>query len=382
MLALINCQILTGYDSLRDIAVLIEKDKIQSLISPKDIPLDTKIIDLDGAYLSPGFIDLQVNGCGGVMFNDSPSLDTLYHMQATNLKSGTTSFLPTLISDSDQKIQEAVLACDEFMQKHQHQVLGMHLEGPFTNPVKRGIHPEQQIRQPTDQIIDWLIAHRHAIRQITLAPEKNSDVHIQRLVESGIVVSIGHSAATYAQATSGIKAGIQSGTHLFNAMTSIQNAREPGVVGALLDHQCYCGIIADGIHVHWSNIRLAKQILGNKLYLVTDATAGSMPPKGMTQFEFCGATIFVENGQCIDKNGTLGGSALTMIEGIKLLIDNLNISLEEAIRMATLYPAQAIKASDKLGSITPDKIANLTVFDKDLNVLRTMVNGVWADTAV
>ncbi len=382
MLALVNGVVFTSYQRLTDVAVLINEDKIYSVIPRKDVPEGVELFDLEGCILSAGFIDLQVNGCGGVMFNTAPTYATLKHMQETNLKSGTTSFLPTFISDSDENIKTAVKETEQFIAKHSNQILGMHLEGPFTNVVRRGIHPQEQIRPLSDKMVDWLIQHKESIRQITLAPEVNSAEHIQRLSASEIVVSIGHSAATYEEATDGFNHGISSATHLFNAMSSITNGREPGVVGAVFDRKPYTGIIADGFHVHWPNIRLAKTVLQDKLCLVTDATAGATPPDGMTEFDFCGATIYIKDGKCIDNKGTLGGSALTMNQAIKLVVENAEISLDEAIRMATLYPARAIKSDQTLGAILPDYVANLTVMNDRYEIVNTMINGQWTKTVI
>lgn len=382
MLALVNGVVYTGYQRLTNVAVLIREDKIYSIIPRDDVSDDVELYDLEGCILSAGFIDLQVNGCGGVMFNTSPTYVTLKHMQETNLKSGTTSFLPTFISDSDENIKTAVVETEQFIEKHSNQILGMHLEGPFTNIIRRGIHPEEQIRPLSDTMVEWLIQHKQAIKQITLAPEVNSVEHITHLAQSGIIVSIGHSAATYEEATDGFNHGISSATHLFNAMSSITNGREPGVVGAIFDRKLYTGIIADGFHVNWSNIRLAKTVLGDKLCLITDATAGATPPDGMTEFDFCGATIYLKDGKCIDDKGTLGGSALTMNQAIKLVVENAGISLDESIRMATLYPARSIKIDNQLGAILPNHIANLTVMTDTFDIVKTMVNGQWADAVV
>lgn len=173
-----------------------------------------------------------------------------------------------------------------------------------------------------------------------------------------------------------IEHGVSFATHLYNAMTPTLNGREPGVVGAIYDSaDIYAGIIADGHHVHWANVRLAHKVLGERLVLVTDATAGAMPPADMTEFDFCGATIYLKDGLCIDSNGTLGGSALTMDEGVRLLVSQAGLPFDEAVRMATLYPARAIGVDQQLGSIKAGYVANLIVLDQDYKVLATLVNG-------
>lgn len=376
MLALCHAIVLTGYQIIHDKAVIIDDGKIIELVDHDEIPEHCAQLDLRGRYLCPGFIDLQLNGCGGVMFNEQPSCATLEHMQKTNLKSGTTSYLPTLISDTDEKIHQGIAATQEFMTKHQNQVLGMHLEGPYTNPERKGIHPREQLRKPSNEMIAWLATQSAWLKKVTLAPEINELAHIESLTNAGIIVSLGHTAANYAQTMEAIEHGIGFATHLYNAMTPTTNGREPGVVGAIYDSpSIYAGIIADGHHVHWANIRLAKKAMGERLVLVTDATAGAMPPKDMTQFDFCGATIYVKDGLCVDENGTLGGSALTMDEGVRLLVKEARIPFDEAIRMATLYPARAIHVDHKLGAIQPGYIANLIVLDQDYKVSATFVNG-------
>ncbi len=376
MLALCHAVVLTGYQVFTDKAVIIDNGMIIDLVDLDNIPDQCEQVDLHGHYLCPGFIDVQLNGCGGVMFNQHPTAATLQHMQHTNEKSGTTSFLPTLISDSDDTIRQAIAATREFMTEQQHQVLGMHLEGPYTNPERKGIHPVEQLRKPNDEMINWLAEQSPWLKKVTLAPEMNQLAHIEQLSKAGIVVSLGHTGANYEQTMAAIEHGVSFATHLYNAMTPTMNGREPGVVGAIYDSpSIYAGIIADGHHVHWANVRLAHKVLGERLVLVTDATAGAMPPAEMTQFDFCGATIYLKDGLCIDSNGTLGGSALTMDEGVRLLVSQAGLPFDEAVRMATLYPAKAIGADQQLGAIKAGYIANLIVLDQDYKVLATLVNG-------
>ncbi|WNJ95520.1 N-acetylglucosamine-6-phosphate deacetylase [Vibrio ruber] len=378
MFALCHGEILTGDERLLDTAVVISKGKIHALVPMSELSEDIPRFDLHGHILSPGFIDLQLNGCGGVMFNTTPTVATLEHMHLTNLQTGTTSFLPTLISDSDNVIRQAVETTRQYMSQYQHQVLGMHLEGPYTNPVRKGIHPLQQLRQPDNDMINWLSEQAPWLKKVTLAPEMNHSEHLRQLHKAGIVVSIGHTAATYEQANQAFEQGASFATHLYNAMTSMENGRSPGVVGAVFDRDdVYAGIIADGYHVHWANIRTAKKVMGERLCLVTDATAAAMPPPEMTEFDFCGTPVFIRDGQCVDQNGTLGGSALTMNEGIRLLVEQADIPQEEAFRMATLYPARAIKMDHLLGAIRPGMIANLTILDPAYQVINTLVNGEW-----
>ncbi len=196
---------------------------------------------------------------------------------------------------------------------------------------------------------------------------------IRKLAAAGIVVSAGHSNSTLVEAKAGFRAGITFATHLFNAMPYI-TGREPGLTGAVLDDaDVYCGIIVDGLHVDFTNVRMAKRLKGDKLCLVTDATAAAGAV--IDEFIFAGKTIYYRNGLCVDENGTLSGSALTMIEGVANLVEHVGVALDEALRMATLYPARAIGVDKQLGSIAPGMVANLTAFTHDFKVIKTIVNG-------
>ncbi|WP_070962612.1 N-acetylglucosamine-6-phosphate deacetylase [Vibrio sonorensis] len=373
MYALTNCKIYTGNDVLVDHAVLINNDLIEAVCPVSELPEGIETRDLDGANVSPGFIDLQLNGCGGVMFNDEITAETIQIMHETNLKSGCTSFLPTLITSSDENMRDAIKAGREYHAKYKNQSLGLHLEGPYLNVMKKGIHSVDYIRPSDDSMIDFICENADVVTKVTLAPEHNNPEHIARLKNAGIVVAIGHTNCTYAEARKGFEDGITFATHLFNAMTPI-TGREPGAVGAIYDTQdVYAGIIADGFHVDYANIRIAHKIKGEKLVLVTDAAA----PAGtdMDYFIFVGKKVYYRDGKCVDENGTLGGSALTMIEAVQNTVEHVGIALDETLRMATLYAAKAIGVEDKLGRVKKGYVANLTVFDRDFNVQATVVNG-------
>ncbi|EOV0103919.1 TPA: N-acetylglucosamine-6-phosphate deacetylase [Vibrio vulnificus] len=373
MYALTNCKIYTGSDVLSEHALIIENDLIQSIVPAADLPSGIEVKDLAGANVSPGFIDLQLNGCGGVMLNDEITAETMQIMHKANLKSGCTSFLPTLITSSDEDMRAAISAAREYHAQYQNQSLGLHLEGPYLNVMKKGIHSVDYIRPSDTSMVDFICENADVVAKVTLAPELNDPEHIEKLRNAGIVVSIGHTNATYAEARKGFEAGITFATHLFNAMTPMVG-REPGVVGAIYDTpDVYAGIIADGFHVDYANIRIAHKIKGEKLVLVTDATA----PAGanMDYFIFVGKKVYYRDGKCVDENGTLGGSALTMIEAVQNTVEHVGIALDEALRMATLYPAKAIGVDAQLGRIKKGYIANLTVFDRDFDVKATVVNG-------
>lgn len=376
MYALTNCRIYTGMEVLHEHAIVIDDNKITAVCPKNALPQGIVVEDLNGAMVAPGFIDIQLNGCGGVQFNetiDALSIATLETMQKTNLLTGCTSYLPTLITSSDEFMRKAVDVMRQYLKSHDNQAIGLHLEGPYISIEKKGIHNVDFIRHSNQAMIDFLCENADVIKIVTLAPEETNDAVIRQLVDAGIHVSMGHTNATYDQARAGINAGIRMATHLFNAMTSI-TGREPNVVGALYDEpEVYCGIIADGLHVHWANIRNSHQIKKDKLILVTDA---SMPVgTNMTECIFGGKKIYYKDGKCFGEDGTLAGSALTMIGAVKNVVKHASIALDEALRMATLYPAKSIGIDNKLGSITVGKIANLVVFDDNFDVLKTIVNG-------
>nr|WP_314267355.1 N-acetylglucosamine-6-phosphate deacetylase [uncultured Moellerella sp.] len=381
MYALTHCIIYTGHERLENHAVIIDGEHIKAICHLDELPNGIETHDLKGAILSAGFIDLQVNGCGGVQFNDTKenvSVNHLEIMQKANERTGCTSYLPTLITSTDELMRHSIQVMTEYLTKHKNQALGLHLEGPYINPLKKGTHDANIIRQPSAEMIEHLVKHADVITKMTLAPEMVEDKIIHQLIEAGILVSAGHSNATYEEARQGFRAGIRFSTHLFNAMPYI-SGRGPGLVGAIYDTpEVYAGIIADGLHVQWANIRNSKLLKGEKLVLVTDATApaGIDPQTNeMDHFIFAGKTIYYRDGLCVDENGTLSGSSLTMINAVKNSVEQVGIPLDETLRMATLYPARAIGVEDSLGTIEPGKVANLTAFSPDFNVIATFVNG-------
>ncbi len=376
MYALTHGRIYTGHEILDDHAIVVANGLIERICPLSELPADIEQRALNGAIISPGFIDVQLNGCGGVQFNDTAeavTVETLEIMQKANEKSGCTSYLPTLITTSDELMKQGIAVMRDYLGQHPNQALGLHLEGPWLNIVKKGTHNPDYVRKPDNELVDYLCANADVITKVTLAPEMAGPEVISKLSAAGIVVSAGHSNATLKEAKIGFRAGITFATHLYNAMPYI-TGREPGLVGAIFDEpDVYCGIIADGLHVDYANIRNAKRIKGDKLCLVTDATA----PAGanIEQFIFAGKTIYYRNGLCVDENGTLSGSALTMIEGVRNLVEHCGIALDEVLRMATLYPARAMGVATRLGSIAPGMVANLTAFTHDFKIIKTIVNG-------
>ena len=373
--AFTNGVIYTGYEILYGHAVIVENDLIKAVVPEEELPHGIQQVNLNGNNLTAGFIDLQLNGCGGVMFNEQTTVETLEIMQATNLKSGTTSYLPTFITSPDEGMKSAVKVMRDYLAKYRNQALGLHLEGPYLSKEKKGVHREEYIREITPEMKTFLCDNADVITKITLAAENPTTQYITDFVEKGIIVSLGHSNATYEVANQAIAKGISFATHLHNAMSPISSGRAMGVVGAVLDSDLYAGIIVDGLHVEFGNVRIAKKVKGDKLCIVTDATAAA--GSDIESFIFVGKTVYVRDGKCYDANGTLGGSSVTMIESVENAVKKVGISLDETLRMCNLYPARAIGVDDHLGSIDADKIANLTVFTHDFKVIGTAVNGEW-----
>ena len=373
--AFTNGVIYTGYEILYGHAVIVENDLIKAVVPEEELPHGIQQVNLNGNNLTAGFIDLQLNGCGGVMFNEQTTVETLEIMQATNLKSGTTSYLPTFITSPDEGMKSAVKVMRDYLAKYRNQALGLHLEGPYLSKEKKGVHREEYIREITPEMKTFLCDNADVITKITLAAENPTTQYIADFVEKGIIVSLGHSNATYEVANQAIAIGIGFATHLHNAMSPISSGRAMGVVGAVLDSDLYAGIIVDGLHVEFGNVRIAKKVKGDKLCIVTDATAAA--GSDIESFIFVGKTVYVRDGKCYDANGTLGGASVTMIESVQNAVKEVGISLDETLRMCNLYPARAIGVDDHLGSIEAGKIANLTVFTHDFKVIGTAVNGEW-----
>ena len=373
--AFTNGVIYTGYEILYGHAVIVENDLIKAVVPEEELPHGIQQVNLNGNTLTAGFIDLQLNGCGGVMFTEQTTVETLEIMQATNLKSGTTSYLPTFITSPDEGMKSAVKVMRDYLAKYRNQALGLHLEGPYLSKEKKGVHREEYIREITPEMKTFLCDNADVITKITLAAENPTTQYIADFVEKGIIVSLGHSNATYEVANQAIAKGIGFATHLHNAMSPISSGRAMGVVGAVLDSDLYAGIIVDGLHVEFGNVRIAKKVKGDKLCIVTDATAAA--GSDIESFIFVGKTVYVRDGKCYDANGTLGGASVTMIESVQNAVKDVGISLDETLRMCNLYPARAIGVDDHLGSIEAGKIANLTVFTHDFKVIGTAVNGEW-----
>lgn len=323
--------------------------------------------------VAPGFIDLQVNGGGGVLFNSTPSLAGIKAIMASHAKFGTTAMLPTLITDTVSVMDEAADVIASAIASKEPGIIGIHFEGPHLSVAKKGAHSEQFIRDISDE--EWQVLERKGIGKVlvTLAPETVAEKDIQRMVAAGIYVSIGHSNANYQQAQSAVEAGATGFTHLFNAMSPLQG-REPGVTGcALLNDNTACGLIVDGHHVDYASCQLAlKTKPVGKIFLVTDA----MPPVGTDDqtFEFFDRHVHLSQGKLTSSTGELAGSVLDMATAVKNAHTHLKLALDEALRMASGYPANYIKDQQR-GQLVVGKQADFVVLDNELNVESTWIAG-------
>jgi N-acetylglucosamine-6-phosphate deacetylase len=305
---------------------------------------------LGDGVISHGFVDLQVNGCGGVTFNDDISQQTLETMYQTWFKYGTTKFLPTLITSAKGDIDIALDVVAKWVKQYgsNRGVFGIHIEGPFISTVKKGIHPKSYIRTLDNDTLNTIKRYAKQFSILmTVAPESISDSQVKELVAAGVIVSLGHTNTNFTDAQSRFLAGASNVTHLFNAMSGIK-ARDPGLAGAvLLNNNVYVGIIADLLHVDKANILLAKQLKQNKLYLVTDAV---MPVgTSLTKFNFAGVDLQVVDNKCLScDNGTLGGAYLTMPQAVMNCIKECEFSILDSLKMAVTNPLNAMKLDSSI----------------------------------
>ncbi|HUH54870.1 MAG TPA: N-acetylglucosamine-6-phosphate deacetylase [Rhodanobacter sp.] len=375
-LALINGRVLTPEGWRDDVAVLLDGPRITAVLPAADPRVrDAQTRDLAGATLLPGFIDVQVNGGGGVLFNDAPTVETIRQIGVGHRRYGTTGFLPTLISDDADVMRAALDAVEQALAEGVPGVLGIHLEGPYLAPARKGVHDPKFFRVPDADELALLCAPHRGVRLITLAPDRMPTASISALAASGVIVCAGHTAADYATTRAALDAGVRGFTHLFNAMTPF-GSREPGVVGAALeDAESWCGLIADGHHVHPASLRVAIAAKARgKMLLVTDA----MPPVGADSpaYQLNGETIVVKDGVCQTASGTLAGSALDMAGAVRNAVEMLHLPLDEAVRMASTYPADFLGLGASHGRIAAGYQADLVALDADYRVRQSWIGGV------
>jgi N-acetylglucosamine-6-phosphate deacetylase len=376
--ALVNGRILAGGKILSDHTLLLSGTRIEALVPAGDPRCQgAAAVDLEGQLLLPGFIDVQVNGGGGVLFNDDPSLASIRAIGAAHRRFGTTGFLPTLISDDLDTIAQAIAAVQDALDHGLPGVLGIHIEGPFLNWARRGVHDPKHLRLLDTSLVSLLCGLRGGRTLLTLAPEMTTTDMIAKLAAGGVLVSAGHSDASYQETVSAIRHGVRGFTHLFNAMARLE-PREPGIVGAALyDADTWCGIIVDGHHVDPVMLKLALRCKRHdRFMLVTDA----MPPVGSSEPSFVlqGKTITVADGMCRDDKGTLAGTALDMASAVRNAVSLLDLDLTVAARMASEYPAEFLGLGHELGRIAPGYRANLVQLNDEFEVRRTWIDGAAA----
>ena len=361
----------------RDRAVVVDGSRIAALVPRRDVPAGVPVAALpEGLWLAPGFIDTQVNGGGGVLFNDAPTPETIATILRAHRKFGTTALLPTLITDVPETTAKAIRAVDEAA-AGMPGVIGIHLEGPFLSPDRPGVHDPRRLSRPNNDDLAMITAKRRGVTLVTLAPEQVPSGFVSALASAGVRVALGHSMATYAQTRAAMADGLTGFTHLFNAMRPLAS-REPGPITAALESPAaWFGMIVDGVHVDPAVLRLALRGLAQPM-LVTDA----MPPVGAngSAFTLYGDEITVRDGRCLRRDGTLAGSMLDMASAVRNSVDLLGVPLTDALRFASSNPANFLGLGHSLGRLAPDYRADLVAFDPtSIEVVSTWVAGASAD---
>lgn len=375
--AFAGARIFTGEDWIDGKALLVRDGAIVDLVAPDAIPADAERIDAAGTLIVPGFIDLQVNGGGGVMLNDLQSVEGIRTICAAHARFGTTALLPTLITDTPGITQAAIDAGRAAKEAAVPGFLGLHLEGPHLSLARKGAHDPALIRPMEESDLARLVnaAASFDVLMTTVAPENVTSEQVAALADAGLLVSLGHTDSGFETISRYAAAGARAVTHLFNAMSQLGN-REPGVVGAALEDGRLCaGLIADGFHVHPATMRAAlkaKQGPG-RIFLVTDAmsTIGT----NLTHFTLNGREILRENGKLTLSDGTLAGADIDMLASVRFIHEMLGLPLEEALRMATLYPAEAARVDQRKGTIRPGMDADLVLLTPGLDMIATYIGG-------
>ncbi|AUM96617.1 TPA: N-acetylglucosamine-6-phosphate deacetylase [Clostridium botulinum] len=374
MKAIVNGKIIVGNEILENKVLLFEK-KIIGISDRENVCLSKNdhIIDAKGLYISPGFIDVHIHGSGGKDAMDG-EIESIKVISNTIAKRGVTSFLPTTMTMAKEHIYKALDVIEQAMNMDLGgaKVLGAHLEGPFINPKYKGAQKVDFIKNPS---FDFIKGYENVIKIITLAPEKDENFKFLKYIKENtdIVLSIGHSDATYEQAMAAIDNGISRATHTFNAMTPL-NHRKPGIIGAIMNTDISCELIADNIHVHKGAVNVLTKIKGkDKIILITDSMRAGCMNNGI--WELGGQKVIVKNGSARLEDNTLAGSILTLDNAIKNMKNNIDASLCEIISMVTINPAKDINIYDKKGSIEKGKDADIAIFDKDINISMTIVEG-------
>jgi N-acetylglucosamine-6-phosphate deacetylase len=372
-----GARIFTGETWVDGRALLVRDGRIAGLAAPGELPDDAERIDAAGTLIVPGFIDLQVNGGGGVMLNDMQTVEGIRTICAAHARFGTTALLPTLITDRPDITEAAIAAGLEAKMQAVPGFLGLHLEGPHLSLARKGAHDPALIRKMEEADLARLLdaAPLFDVLMTTVAPENATAEQVARLAEAGILVSIGHTDSGFETVRTYAAAGARAVTHLFNAMSQLGN-REPGVVGAALeDGRLSAGIIADGFHVHPASMHaaLAAKRGPGRIFIVTDAmsTIGT----DLASFTLNGREILRENGKLTLADGTLAGADIDMLASVRFVHERLGLPLEEALRMASLYPAEAARVESRKGAIREGMDADFVQLTPELGMFATHIGG-------
>lgn len=369
-----NGRIFTGAAFETGKTLLVRDGRIEAIVGASQVLGADRIVDLQNRTLVPGFIDTQVNGGGGVLFNESPTVESIAAIGAAHRRYGTTGFLPTLISDDLHVVEQAIGAVRDAIAQRVPGVLGIHIEGPFLAHERRGVHDASKLRTIDDDALRLLSTPHGGVTMVTLAPEKTTPESIRALSDAGVIVSAGHTDATFDELQPALASGLRGFTHLFNAMSGL-GSREPGAVGAALANEDnWCGLIVDGHHVHAETMKIALRAKRHdRFLLVTDA----MPSVGADtkSFQIQGRNINVNGNKIVDDEGRLAGAHLDMAGAVRNAVQMLGLELGAALRMASANPAAFLRLDGKLGRIAAGQRANLTLLDDQLNVAGTWIDG-------
>lgn len=368
----VGADLFDGERIIKDHALVIEDGFIKALVPFSERPHDSEIIDLAGGILSPGFIDIQVNGGGGTLLNENPTPEGIGAIADAHRRFGTTALLPTVITDH-QKIIDDALQATRIAREKRSDILGIHVEGPFIDVAKKGAHPANHVRPLTDADIHHLAKARSGVLLLTVAPNKVTPDQITALTRAGIHVSLGHSNATDREAKAAIDAGARAVTHLFNAMSQCEG-RAPGLVGAALaDPRVICGLIADGHHVAPTAILAALAAKGAKgIALISDAMPSAAG--GPDHFTLQGRVVRRQNKKLTLDDGTLAGADITMLDAVQYML-SLGVPLADTLKMATQTPARLIGLEDKIGALRPGYPADFVHLGPDHRLLGVFYGG-------
>jgi N-acetylglucosamine-6-phosphate deacetylase len=365
MIAISNCRFFES-GSIRENATILIDEGVITSTNAEGVPEGYRVFNAQGSLITPGFLDLQIYGFEGNLFSAYPTVETLRQMDHTLISKGTTGFLACLATNSLEVFYQAIDAAKQY-RKEAVGFMGLHLEGPYLNPKRLGAHVKEYIRKASLEEVKQLIEYADGmVKMMTIAAELQDDDVIQYLLGQNIIVSLGHSDATFEEATAAYNKGIQTTTHLFNAMPSIHH-RAPNLPVAVFSHPtAMSSIIADGMHVNFEVVKMAQKVMKERLFLITDAVSacdiGPYPHR-------------LSGDKFVTADGTLSGSNITLLQAVQNCVRHCDVELSEALNMASTYPARLMKRTD-LGEVAVSKKADLLVLSSELSIQQVFVHGV------